>query len=83
MTRKELNKEIKKIDAFIEVLQGFLKNQVCVCISHVNNQDQQFTEENKAHLKRLINIRNFLLPLQGEADAVLADIHYKPVEFTC
>ncbi len=83
MTRKELYREIKRIDGFIEVLQGFLKNPVCVCISHVNNTNKLFTQENKEHLQSLINIRNFLLPLQGESDATLAEIHYVPVKFTC
>ena len=82
MTRQELYREIKRIDGFIEVLQGFLKNPVCACISHVDNTDKQFTEENKKHLQSLINIRNFLLPLQGETDDTLAEIHYTPVKFT-
>jgi hypothetical protein len=84
MTREELYREIKKIDGFIEVLQGFLKNPVCTCISHhVNNTNQQFIQENKKQLHSLINIRNFLLPLQGETDDTLAEIHYKPVKFIC
>lgn len=82
MTRKELYREIKRIDGFIEVLQGFLKNPVCACISHVDNTNQQFTQENKTHLQSLINIRNFLLPLEGESDDKLGDIHYTPVKFT-
>ena len=83
MTRKELYREIKRIDGFIEVLQGFLKNPVCVCISHVNNTNKLFTQENKEHLQSLINIRNFLLPLQSKPDNVLAEITYRPVIFTC
>ena len=83
MTRLELYREIKKIDGFIEVLQGFLTNPLCKCITHVNHANNAFTEENKKHLKLLINIRNFLLPLQGESDGTLAEIHYKPVTFTC
>ncbi len=83
MTQKELYREIKRIDGFIEVLQGFLKNPVCACISHVDNTNKQFTQENKEHLQSLINIRKFLLPLEGETDDRLAEIHYTPVKFTC
>lgn len=83
MTRKELYAEIKRIDGFIEVLQGFLKKPLCKCISNAKNINSTFTEENKKHLLLLINIRNFLLPLQGEPDAVLAKIDYRPIVFSC
>jgi len=82
MTQKELYREIKRIDGFIEVLQGFLKNPVCACISLVDNTDKKFTQENKAHLQSLINIRNFLLTLEGETNDRLAKVHYTPVKYT-
>jgi len=82
MTRKELYTEIKRIDGFIEVLQGFIKSPVCACISHVDNTNKQFALENKEQLKSLINIKSLLLPLQSESDDSLAKLHYTPVQFT-
>ncbi|WP_309497884.1 hypothetical protein [Sulfurovum sp.] len=83
MTQKELIREIKRIDGFIEVLQGFLKNPVCACISSVNNTDKKFTQENKEHLQLLIKIKNYLLPLLSASDDTLAEVDYRPVVFTC
>lgn len=82
MTRQDLYKEIKRIDGFIEVLQDFLKNPLCKCIADGSNAEKRFTEENKKHLHTLINVRNFLLPLQDEPDTVLAKIDYKPISFS-
>jgi len=83
MTRKELCTEIKRIDGFIEVLQKFIKDPLCSCITNTNNGYEAFTEENIKHLQSLITIRNFLLPLQGESDTVLAKVDYKPIVFSC
>jgi len=83
MTREELYREIKRIDAFIDVLQVFLTKPLCKCITLSNNVNDHFTEENKKHLRSLINIRNFLLPLKGEPDNFLAEVAYKPVAFPC
>ncbi len=83
MTREELYREIKRIDGFIDVLQVFLTKPLCKCITLRNNVNDHFTEENKKHLRSLINIRNFLLPLKGEPDTLLAEVVYKPVAFPC
>ena len=83
MTQQELYAEIKRIDGFIEVLQGFLKNPICSCISSAEYKDKKFTQENTKQLQSLINIRNFLLTLKGESNATLSHIHYDPVRFTC
>lgn len=83
MTRKELYREINRIDVFIEVLENFISNPLCTCMTHRIPINDNFTKENKEHLQTLLTIRNFLLPLQEESDDKLESIHYTQVKFTC
>jgi hypothetical protein len=83
MTRQELDKEIRKIDGYIEILQNFISEPHCKCIADANNMNDTFTEENIKHLQSLINVRSLLLPLQAESDDSLAKLDYIPVQFTC
>lgn len=83
MTRKELYQELKRIDGFIEVLQVFLKDKTCQCISQVHSVQENFRHENHEQLLSLIKIRDFLMPLKDASDSTLEKIHYIPVKFSC
>ena len=79
MTRKELNKELNKIDIFIEVLRDLVEKPVCECISHINSFNEQFKKDNVKLLNALIEMKYFLIPLKKQSDEVLEQTVYKPV----
>ena len=79
MTRFELQKELKRIDGFIEVLHELITKPLCGCMTHLGSFDKKFREENKVHLQELIALKNRLIPLNNKPDYALEEIPYKPV----
>jgi len=79
MTRLELQKELKRIDGFIEVLHELITKPLCGCISHLGSFDEKFREENKVQLQKLMTVKNALMPLNGKPDYALEKIQYQPI----
>lgn len=79
MTRKELNKELQKIDIFIEVLRDFIEKPVCECILHIGSFNEQFKKDNVELLNDLREMKYFLIPLKKQSDEALDQIVYRPV----
>lgn len=81
MTRLELQKELKRIDAFIEVLHGLVTMPLCKCISHLGHFDDSFREANEIQLQHFITIKNDLLLLRKKTDNALDKIQHQPVNY--
>ncbi len=79
MTRLELQKELKRIDGFIEVLHGLITKPLCECIPHLGSFNEKFREENEVQLQHLIAVKNMLLLLTSKTDGALQRIHHQPV----
>ncbi len=79
MTRLELQKELKRIDGFIEVLHELIRKSLCGCIPNVSNFSEKFREENNIQLKHLTDVKNMLLLLTSKTDGALQEIHHHPV----
>lgn len=79
MTRSELQKELKRIDEFIEVLNVLITKPLCECISHLGSFDEKFKAENKVLLQELIDLKNKLIPLNTKPDYALEEIQYQPI----
>ena len=80
MTRKELHKELNKIDIFIEVLRDLVEKPICGCISHINGFNEQFQTDNKKLLNDLLELKYYLTPFKKQSDIVLEKIVYQPVD---
>ena len=79
MTRKELDKELSKIDIFIEVLRDLVEKPLCGCISHISSFNEQFKKDNTEQLNALVKMKYFLISLKIQSDDVLDKIVYEPV----
>lgn len=79
MTRKELCKEIKRIDGCIEILHGLITMPLCQCIPHLGDFDEKFREKNQLHLEHLMSIKDELTLLADKPDDVLNKIQHQPV----
>ncbi len=79
MTRFELQKELKRIDGFIEVLHELISKPLCGCITHLGGFNEKFREENNIQLKHLTDVKNMLLLLTSKTDGALQEIHHHPV----
>ena len=79
MTRKELYKDIKRIDGCIEILDGLVTMPLCQCISHLGSFDEKFREENQIQLQHLITVKDSLMLLGDKPDDVLNKIQHHPV----
>mgnify|MGYP000247428575 CR=1 FL=1 len=80
MTRKELDKELNKINIFIEVLRDLVEKPLCGCISHISSFNEQFKKDNKEQLNALVKMKYFLISLETQSDDVLDKLVYEPVE---
>ena len=80
MTRLELQKELKRIDTFIEVLHELISKPLCGCLTNLGGFDDRFKEENKVQLQELITLKNRLIPLNNKPDYVLGQIQHQPVK---
>jgi len=79
MTRKELDKELNKINIFIEVLRDLVEKPLCGCISHISSFNEQFKKDNMEQLNALVKMKYFLISLETQSDDVLDKLVYKPV----
>lgn len=79
MTRLELQRELKRIDGFIEVLHTLITKPLCGCITHLGSFDEKFRKENKVQLQELITVKNTLIPLNNKPDCALEGILHQPV----
>ncbi len=79
MTRFELQKELKRIDGFIEVLHELISKPLCGCITHLGGFNEKFREENNIQLKHLTDVKNMLLLLTSKTDGALQKIHHHPI----
>ena len=81
MTRLELQKELKRIDGFIEVLHELIGKPLCGCITQLGDFDEKFREENKVQLQELIALKSRLIPLNHKPDYVLGEIQHQPLKY--
>ena len=74
MTRHELNRELVKLDRYIEVQQLFVENSLCGCISKI---EDKFKDTNIALLKQFNDKRHTLRALENEN--VLKEIVFESI----
>jgi len=79
MTKLELQKELNRIDGFIEVLHELITKPLCGCIHNIEAFDEKFREENKVQLQELITVKNALTPLNDQPDHALKEIEHQPL----
>jgi len=80
MTRVELQKELKRIDGCIEVLNGLITKPLCKYMPHLGSFNEDFQEENKVQLQHLITVKNGLIPLNNRRDDDLREIDLQPLK---
>ncbi len=80
MTRYELNKEITKLERYIEIYKTLISNSLCDCLTQIQDK---YIDLNKSELAFLLRRKNTLAPLKDESDEVLAKISYVPIQLPC
>ena len=77
MTRNELNRELKKLERYIDIYKTLISNSLCDCLSQVQDK---YIELNKSELAYLLHRKNTLIPLKDESDEALSNIPYMPIQ---
>ncbi|MEA2048495.1 MAG: hypothetical protein U9O64_08650 [Campylobacterota bacterium] len=81
MTRIELERELERVDRFIEVLQGLISKPLCECLPQLSHFNEAFKKENKKQLQDLIGVKNKLIQLKHKSDDALTSISHPHVKY--
>lgn len=81
MTRIELDRELARVDRFIEVLQGLIDRPLCECIPQLSHFNEAFKKENIQQLHNLIELKNTLIQLKHKNDDALTSISHRPIKY--
>lgn len=81
MTRIELERELERVDRFIEVLQGLIHRPLCECIPQLSHFNEAFKKENIKQLHNLIEVKNTLIQLKHKNDDALTSIAHPHVKY--